>query len=339
MNRGKQMNYTIKDIANLAGVSKSTVSRVISESGYYSKEAHQSVLKAIEKLKYKPNGLARAMVSRRTNTIGVIMLFKNQPVMSHPFYGNMLDGILLAADHHRYSVYVTSEKEMSLQSTEDMIVKRVDGLILISRLRDEMIDFIENFNVPYVVVNGTTEKGNAVQIVNDDWKGGSMAADHLYDMGHRQFGVIAGPQDHRSHFLRMSSFCQRLQELGCSVAEENIGYSPTSGFDEGRTTFCNMWERSHSKPTAIFATNDMLALGAMREIYAAGIKIPEGIAIMGFDNIDFSNFSSPSLTTIHIEKKQMGYDAVGILNQLIEGNKVEIQRLDYEPRLIIRNST
>jgi DNA-binding LacI/PurR family transcriptional regulator len=333
------MKYTIKDIANLAGVSKSTVSRIISESGYTSREARQKVLKAIEELKYTPNGLARAMVSRRTNTIGVIILVQNDHVISHPFYGKILDGILLAADHHHYSVYVTTEKEMSLRSTEDMIEKRVEGLILVSRLREEMIDYIDNFKVPYIMVNGTVEKDHVIQIVNDDWKGGELAADHLYDIGHRRFGIIAGPQNHRSHFLRYSSFCQRLSERGCPIDEENIYYSPTSNFHEGRKAFWQIWGRSHPKPTAIFATNDMLALGAIREIYEAGIKIPDELAIMGFDDIDFSSISSPSLTTIHVEKKQMGYDAVAMLNRLIEKKKVEPQRLEFEPRLIIRGST
>jgi DNA-binding LacI/PurR family transcriptional regulator len=333
------MKYTIKDIANLAGVSKSTVSRIISESGYSSQEARQKVLKAIEELKYKPNGLARAMVSRRTNTIGVIILAQNDHVISHPFYGKILDGILLAADHHHYSIYVTTEKEMSLRSTEDMIVKRVDGLILVSRLQEEMIDYIDNFNVPYIMVNGTVEKEHVIQIVNDDWKGGGLAANHLYDIGHRRFGIIAGPQNHRSHFLRYSGFCQRLRERGIQIDEKNVYYSATSNFNEGRKAFCQMWERSHTKPTAIFATNDMLALGAMREIYEAGIKIPDELAIMGFDDIDFASISSPSLTTVHVEKKRMGYDAVAMLDRLIEKKEVAPRRLEFQPRLIIRGST
>jgi DNA-binding LacI/PurR family transcriptional regulator len=333
------MKYTIKDIANLAGVSKSTVSRIISESGYSSQEAQKKVHEAIEELKYKPNGLARAMVSRRTNTIGVIFLVESQPVISHPFFGKILDGILLAADNHHYSAYVTTEKEMSLRSTEEMIVKRVDGLILVSRLREEMIDYIEDFKVPYVMVNGALEKDHVIQIVNDDWKGGQLAADHLYDMGHRRIGIIAGPQSHRSHFLRYSGFCQRVSERGGRIDPGNVCYSPTSNFNEGKTAFYQMWERSHTKPTAIFATNDMLALGAMRGMYESGIKIPDELAIMGFDNIDFSEISSPSLTTVHIEKKQMGYDAVTMLNRLIERQEVNTQRLEYEPRLVIRNST
>lgn len=231
------MSYTINDIAERAGVSKSTVSRVITNSGYTSMETRQKVWKVIEELKYQPNGLARAMVSQQTNTIGVIIMANHYPVISHPFYGKVLDGILEAADHYRYSVIVTTEKEMSLSSTEDMIIKRVDGIILISRLQDEVIDFIDKYKVPYIMVNGTTEKQNVINIVNDDMQGGMLAADHLFQSGYRNIGVIVGPQEHRSHSFRYKGFSRRLKELGCQLNENMVDQTKNSKFESGREAF------------------------------------------------------------------------------------------------------
>ncbi|MDQ0199263.1 LacI family DNA-binding transcriptional regulator [Neobacillus ginsengisoli] len=334
------MSYTIKDIALQAGVSKSTVSRVISENGYTSKESREKVLKAIKEMQYKPNGVARAMVSQRTNNIGVIIYRQHHPIASHPFYGKILDAILMTAARLNYSVFVTTDKEMSLISADYMLEKRVDGLILISRLSQEVIGHIDQFNIPYLMVNGTMEKNDVIQIVNHDRKGGVMVADHLYQLGHKNFLVIAGPQEHRSHHLRLQGFLARMNELGCSINQEDIFYSPTSTYEDGYKGLSIIWEQfSIKKPTAIFATNDMLALGAMKALLEKGLKIPEDVAISGFDNIDFSNMFHPPLTTVKVDNMRMGEDAVLLLDQLIKKEQVPPERIEYEPQMIIRKST
>lgn len=334
------MSYTIKDIARLAGVSKSTVSRVISGKGYASKEAREKVLNAMKELQYKPNGVARAMVSQRTNNIGVIIYRQHHPIASHPFYGKILDAILMKSESFNYSVFVTTDQEMSTRSADFLLEKRVDGLILISRLSQEVISYIDHFNIPYLIINGTTEKDDVIQIVNHDRNGGRIAADHLYQLGHRRIFVIAGPQDHRSHYLRLQSFCERINELGGEVSEKDILYSPTSTFDDGYKGLSAIWDRFTSrKPTAIFATNDMLALGSMRVLLQKGWKVPDDIAVMGFDNIDQSKMSYPPLTTVHVEKMRMGEDAVVLLDRLIKKEHLDPLRIEYEPKLIIREST
>lgn len=334
------MSYTIIDIALRAGVSKSTVSRVISGNGYTSKEARKKVLQAIEELQYKPNGVARAMVSQRTNNIGVIIYRQHHPIASHPFYGKILDAILLKTESLGYSVFVTTDKEMSLKSADFMLEKRVDGLILISRLSQEVIGYIDNFKVPYLIVNGTTEKDDVIQIVNDDQKGGRLIAEHLYELGHRRIAVIAGPQEHRSHKLRFTSFCERINELGGEILKTDIYYSPTSTFDDGYKALTSHWNRfSQQTPTAVFATNDMLALGAMQVLLEKGFRIPDDIAVAGFDNIDYSRMSYPSLTTVDVEKMRMGEDAVILLDRLIKNEHVSPINIDYEPKLVIRKST
>jgi DNA-binding LacI/PurR family transcriptional regulator len=334
------LSYTILDIASRAGVSKSTVSRVISGKGFASQEAREKVLKAIEELQYKPNAVARAMVSQRTNNIGVIIYQQHYPVASHPFYGKILDAILMKAKSLDYSVFVTTDKEMSLKSADFMLEKRVDGLILISRLNQEVVGYIDKFNVPYVIVNGTIEKDDVIQIVIHDKKGGSFVADHLHQLGHRRIFVIAGPQDHRSHSLRFKGFSQRIRELGGEITMSDIYFSPASTFDDGYKGMSDIWDRFLSrKPTALFATNDMLAMGAMKFLLEKGLKIPNDIAVAGFDDIDYSNMFHPSLTTVHVDKVKMGEDAVVLLDQLIKKENVQPLKIEYEPQLVIREST
>lgn len=333
------MSVTIIDIARQVGVSKSTVSRVIAGTGYTSPETREKVLEAIKELQYKPNAVARAMVSQRTHNIGVIIYRQHLSIMSHPFYGKILDSILVTAESMNYSVFVSTDKDMSLRSADYMLEKRVDGLVLISRLSQEMIGYLDSFDVPYLMVNGTTENSSVLQLVNDDRKGGKMAADHLFELGHRDIGVIAGPQEHRSHHLRLESFCQRLRDRSCGISADHISYSPTSTFEDGKESFMAMWERSPIKPTAFYATNDMLALGAIRGILEKGLRIPQDISVIGSDNIDYASLANPPLTTIHIEKEKMGHDSIVMLDRIIQKQIVDPERIEYEPKLIVRSTT
>jgi LacI family transcriptional regulator len=334
------MTYTINEIAARAGVSKSTVSRVISNTGYTSQIAREKVLQVIEELQYKPNAVARAMVSQRTNNIGVIIYREHHPIASHPFYGKILDSILTAAGALDYSVFVTTDQEMSLRSADYMLEKRVDGLILISRLRQNVIDYIRNFKIPYIMVNGSTEDQDVIHIVNQDEVGGHKAAEYLYQLGHRKIFIIAGPQEHRSHHMRFNSFRAFMEQQGYIIETSSIYYSTASTFEKGYQAMAECMDSlMNDSYTAIFATNDMLALGAMKYLQERSVRIPEQIAIMGFDDIDFADMVTPSLTTIHVEKGQMGHESVMILDRLIKKQAVIPERIEYEPRLVVRQST
>ncbi|AKG33227.1 LacI family DNA-binding transcriptional regulator [Paenibacillus durus] len=333
------MGYNIKEIAALAGVSKSTVSRVISGSGYASQEARERVMKVIETLQYKPSAVARAMVAQRTHNIGVIIFREQQPIVSHPLYGKIVDAILMAAGAKGYSVFLTTDREMSLRSTDFMLEKRVDGLILISRLRQNVIDYVKSFDIPYLMVNGSTDDPEVVQIVSKDEEGGERAASYLYQLGHRKIFIIAGPQEHRSHNLRLKGFCSSMERLGNSGGLTVVS-SPESSADMGYRVMLENWDLFiNGAFTSLFATNDMLALGAMKLLAERSVRIPEQVAVMGFDDIDFASMYSPSLTTVRVEKEKMGQDAVWMLDRLIRKEDGLPKLNEYASELIIRQST
>lgn len=332
------MNYTIKDIASISGVSKSTVSRVISNTGYVSSDAREKVLLAIKKLQYKPNAVARAMVSRHTKNIGVIIYRHHHPIASHPFYGKILDAILEKASELGYSIFVMTDKEITSKSADFLLEKRVDGLILISRLNQELIDYFKSSQIPFVMVNGSSEDSEVIHIVNDDEKGGELAAEHMLSLGFTNISVIAGPQEHRSHFLRFQGLRKKYNHNGIALDEQQICYADSSQFEEGYKAFQVLWERSHNLQ-AIFATNDMMALGAIKAIYEKGLQVPNDVAVVGFDDIDYAAMSNPSLTTVHIAKTRMGHEAVVLLDQWIHGNTSQTKMQKFSPVLKIRNST
>ncbi|GGA44128.1 LacI family DNA-binding transcriptional regulator [Paenibacillus physcomitrellae] len=330
----------IKEIAQLSGVSKSTVSRVISGRGYTSQEARNKVLKVIQELQYKPNAVARAMVSQRTHNIGILIYRSHYPVVSHPFYGKILDAILAASAQMNYSVFVTTDQEMSFRSADFMLEKRVDGLILISRLEQNVIDHIGKFGVPYVMVNGSTDVSGVIHIVNRDQDGGREAARHLTGLGHRRIFMLAGPQSHRSHHLRLEGFRSYLNEQRLECSDSSIAYPEASTFEEGYRKMEENWEHFQGgQYTAVFGTNDMIALGAMKFLMEHSVKVPGQVAVMGFDDIETASILTPSLTTIKVDTEKMGRLACVMLDKLIRQEAVEDTAIELAPKLVIRSST
>ncbi|MFC0334975.1 LacI family DNA-binding transcriptional regulator [Paenibacillus sepulcri] len=334
------MSYNIKEIASMAGVSKSTASRVISGKGYASQEVRDRVLGVVEQLQYKPNAVARAMVAKRTNNIGVIVFREKQPIVSHPLYGKLIDSILLAAERRGYSVFLKTDQEMSVRSTDYMLEQRVDGLILISRLQKNVIDHVKKFNVPYLMVNGSTDDPDVIHLVSNDEVGGGRAAAYLHGLGHRKFFVIAGPQEHRSHNLRLKGFRLGLQQLGVDESDVSVIPSMESDFAHGCRLMNEHWETfNRGGYTVLFTTNDMLALGAMKVLLEKSVHIPGQVAVMGFDDIDFAAAYTPSLTTVKVDTDRMGHDAVDLLDRLIHQDQDLSKLYEYASEIMLRQST
>lgn len=368
-----KLSYSLRELAQLAGVSKSTASRVISGNGYASPDVRERVLKAAEELRYKPNAVARAMVAKRTYNIGVIVFRDKLPIVSHTLYGKIVDEILMAAEDLGYSIFLKTDREMSLRSMDYMLEQRVDGLILISRLRKNVIDYVKKFNIPYVMVNGSTEDPDVVHLVSNDEAGGERAAEHLYNQGHRRFFIVAGPGEHRSHSLRLSGFLNKLASLddreegmaekdrksdknddrsdsdaSAEVAIVNperisivtVAESLDSSFDSGARLMEARFEEFRSGSyTALFATNDMLALGAMKVLLECGMQVPEDVSVMGYDNTDLGGMYHPALTTVSVDAAGLGRDAVAILDRMIGGEQNVPRLIEYESEVIARRST
>jgi len=366
-----KLSYSLRELAQLAGVSKSTASRVISGNGYASPDVRERVLKAAEELRYKPNAVARAMVAKRTYNIGVIVFRDKLPIVSHTLYGKIVDEILMAAENLGYSIFLKTDREMSLRSMDYMLEQRVDGLILISRLRKNVIDYVKKFNIPYIMVNGSTEDPDVVHLVSNDEAGGERAAEHLYDQGHRGFFIVAGPVEHRSHSLRLSGFLNKLGRLDDrkrTIAEEDkqsgqgsdgivdetstkaedasrisivtVAESPDSSFDSGVRLMEEQYEEFRSGGyTALFATNDMLALGAMKVLLENGVHVPDDVSVMGYDNTDLGGMYHPALTTVSVDAAGLGRDAVAILDRMIGGQENVPRLIEYESEVIARRST
>lgn len=331
------MDTTIHDIARLAGVSKSTVSRALSDSGLVSEKTRQKVLKSAELLNYKPNAIARAMVTKKTGNIGFVIYQKHKPVISHPFYSHILESIVDETNLIGYNLFISSDQDIRISSGEILMQKKVDGVILASRVDKKIVVNFRKQGIPVVLINNIVDLDDVFCIVNDDFNGAMEAVEHLIGKGHRKIGILCGPLEHISYSQRYNGYINALKKYEINLDYQLIKITDSTlqhGYDamEAILAVGNI-------PTAVFCTNDMMAIGAMKAIKHAGYKIPEDIAVAGFDDIEFSSLVEPALTTVFSDKAAIGKTAVEKLKRMIDNQPVEQFIVKQKTKLVIREST
>jgi len=334
----------IKDVAKLADVSTTTVSHVINRTRYVSDELTERVKKVMKELNYRPNALASGLRSGKTRSIGLII-----PDISNQFFAEISRKIEDKGFEHGYSVILCNsddDKSKEKNYIDVLVTKQVDGIIFISSGKDsDNLGKTLEFNVPIVVVDRDIQAIDADIVLVNNKSGGLIATRYLIELGHRRFACIAGPSPITPSAMRIAGYKQALREASIPIDTDLI-ISGDYRFSSGEKAMRELLSIPHS-PTAVFASNDMMALGAYKAVYNSGLKIPDDISIIGFDNIPLSQVMYPALTTIGQPIQEMAELAV---NQLVERMKFQDQRiklLEEEPNfrhvvleteLIIRNS-
>lgn len=328
---------SIFDISRIAGVSKSTVSRVLSGTGSFSEDVAQKVWEVAAQLHYRPNHLARAMKTKQTQIIGVVVYRKHMPIISHPFYAPILDSIAHELKNHRYGILLIPDSDVSIDSGEWLMKHQVDGLVLLSQITRDLIDYFKGSSIPFVLVNNSDLVNDVNSVVNDDYQGALVATEHLLDQGYQRIAVIAGPAHHRSYRLRLQGFRDALAQRGLTVLPEHI-HSGDSQLETG-TAAARCFITQSMRPQAIFACNDMMAIGALRELYAHHIQVPRDMALVGFDDIDYARLTTPALTTVRVDKGEMGRIAVRKLLAMLHNDADPPTGIVLAPKLIVRESS
>lgn len=331
---------TIKDIARLAGVSHTTVSRALNDKSRIRSETKEKILSIARELKYQPNFVARSLVIKRTKTIGLVIT-----TIANPFYNELAQGIEATARALGYNIVLCSTQ--SDLSTEEQYIdmlrsKGVDGILFTSaHLHDPNIVALAEEDFPIVLVNRRTYEAMVREKVDyvgvDNVLGGFLAVEHLIKLGHERIGLIGGSSESSVGLERLEGGRRALQRYGI---EENPTYLlegdflKSSGYDGGKR-FLEMTP----PPTAIFAANDYMALGACQAVLEKGSRVPEDMAVVGFNDIEFTAQKGVELTTIGQKKYEMGALAVKMLVERIEGERVGPAReIILEPELIIRKT-
>jgi LacI family transcriptional regulator len=331
---------TIKDIARMANVSHTTVSRALNNKSRIRNETKEKILSIARELNYQPNFIARSLVMKRTKTLGLVIT-----TIANPFYIELAQGIEATAIGLGYNIILCStHSDLSIEKQYiDMLrSKGVDGIILTSaHMGDPNILVLAEEDFPIVLVNRRTyhpmvkEKVDYVGVNNI--LGGFLAVEHLIKLGHKRIGVIGGSSESSVGFERLEGGkralkAYNLEEMGDYFLEGD--FLKGSGYSGGKQ-FLKMFE----PPTGIFATNDYMALGVYQAMVEEGLRIPEEMALIGFNDIEFTAMKGIELTTIGQKKYEMGTIAVKALVEKIEGRKAgPSEEIILEPELIIRKT-
>ena len=329
------MNPTIKDVANLAGVHPSTVSRVINNDSRISEKTKNKVLFVINKLGYTPNAIARGLKTKRTYTLGMLI-----PDITNPFFAEIARGAEDAANANGFNIILCNTDDKLKKERiylEILKGKRVDGLILgTAHIKDKSILELEKKKFPYMLVSRNIEGLDKNCIIVDDVAGGIMATEYLIKLGYRKIAHITGPLKVRGSINRLEGYKLALEKHQIEYKEELVeeGDFRINGGYQAMKKFLKL----SMPPTAIFAANDLLALGAMQVIQKKKYHIPEDFCIIGFDDIRLASFVYPPLTTIRQPMLEMGALAVKMLLRIIEEGEFNQRKIVLKSKLIIRES-
>jgi len=329
------MNTTIKDVAKLAEVHPSTVSRVINDDSRISEKTKNKVLLIIKKLGYTPNAIARGLKIKRTYTLGMLI-----PDITNPFFAEIARGVEDTANKNNYNVILcNTDDKLKKERTylEILKGKRVDGLILgTAHIKDKSILELEKKKFPYILVSRNIEKLNKNCIIIDDIEGGMMATEYLINLGYRRIAHITGPLKTRSALNRLKGYKLALKKYNIKYMDELVeeGDFRIKGGYQAMKKFLKLLDL----PRAIFAANDLLALGAMQAIQKKNLHIPEDFSVVGFNDIKLASFVYPTLTTIRQPMLEMGELAVKMLLRIIEEGEFNQRKILLKSKLIIRES-
>ncbi|EOW9237615.1 substrate-binding domain-containing protein [Vibrio cholerae] len=327
---------TMKDIARLAGVSTSTVSHVINKSRFVSDEIAERVNNAAQQLNYAPSALARSLKMNRTKTIGMLVT-----TSTNPFFGEVVKGVERSCYHQGYNLILCNtegDNQRMKASINTLLQKRVDGLLLMcSTLEGERLDVFDRYpDIPIVVMDWGPILFASDKIQDNSLQGGYMAAKHLIECGHKEIGCITGPLIRHQAQMRYEAYKRALAEAGIAI---NPDWIVESDFEceGGYQAFEKLYERG-KLPSALFVSNDMMAMGVIQAASQRGLRVPDDLSLIGYDDVHIAKFMTPALTTIHQPKYRLGKAAVDTLLYRLENPDTTAQVVQLEPTLVVRNS-
>ena len=332
------MVVTIKQVAQHAGVSRATVSRVLNDHPKVDPELRARVLASVAALNYQPNAVARSLRRQQTRTIGLIV-----PDNRNPFFAEIASGIEEFCYEANHSVYLCNSADDDAKEIEychNLYQQRVAGVAMsITGTTAEGIRYLQAKGMPIVLFDRSYPNVEADSVQCDHYLGACSATEYLIGMGHRVFGLVIGRRRHPPVRDRLQACIDTLHKYGCeldpALIYETQGYEYEGGYAAASHLF-----GQRQRPTAIFAFNDTLAIGVLRYALANGIGVPGDLSIVGVDNIPLSSFVSPALTTVAQPLNELGRTAARLLLDRVQGHATEASVHHVLPtELIIREST
>lgn len=331
-------SITIKDIARMLGISKSTVSRALTEHSDVNAETREKVREIASRLDYQPNAIAQNLKQQRTNTLGVII-----PETVNRFFSKAVGGIQKVASQSGYNVMICQSNEsyvMEKSNIKSLMASHVDGLLIsVSHETDrsDHFDTVLQKKIPLVFFDRVFETLNASQVSTDNYEISFEAVEHLIGQGCKKIAVVAGPQHLFNSRRRFEGYTDALKKHNIPVRESYIVRSDFR--NENVESYTRYFINLSQRPDAVMAINDMAAIEMMHIFKKNGLRIPEDIAVLGFNNEHVGKWVEPSLTSIDLPAFDMGTVAAEVLLDQIKHGHMTVQKRLIKSQLIIREST
>lgn len=330
------MSKTIRDVAKMANVSPSTVSRVISDNPKISEETKIRVRKAMEELHYQPNQIARSLTNKSTHTLGLLLPGSDEDFLNNPFFVQALRGISSFAKKKGYYILITHAEKNEDECTvlNQLIGSRwVDGIILPTvKDNDPRIKFLESREHPFVVIGRPDDDKNTLWVDNDNVNAMFNVVDILIKKGYRTIAFIGGADEFKVTKDRLLGYLKALEANGIPVNLDLIeerDYTESAAYDATYSIF------TKSSPDAVVTTDDLIAFGVQRAL----IELDKAnVALVGFNNTALTQYKSPSITSVDINSEKLGMFAVKLLISQIEGDDLETNCYIIDTKLIYRDS-
>jgi LacI family transcriptional regulator len=330
---------TLRDVARVAGVHPATVSRALNEEtrALVNEETARRVLKAAEKLGYRPNPIARGLKTNRSYTIGVLI-----PDLTNPLFPPILRGIEDRLETAGYTPLVANtdnDPERELLDSQTMRARQVDGIIAATARRDHHLhDALLEAGIELVLVNRRQEQLPVSSATADDRMGMRLAVEHLLSLGHTRIAHLAGPLDYSTGLDRHDSFLETMRAAGIEPEPELILVAEAFTESEG-ARLCGQLLADGHELTAVAAANDLLALGCYDVLAERGLRCPDDISVMGFNDMPFADRFNPPLSTIHIPHYEIGKAAGELMLDRLQDGDSPPREVRLEPHLVAREST
>ncbi len=325
---------TIKDIAKLANVSHTTVSRALNNSPLIKEPTKKKILEIAAQMNYTPNFNAKSLVKQKSYTIGLFYTSISNGT-SPSFFADTLKGVNSVISQE-YNLFVRGIDDYSDYSSIGR--QRYDGILLMSQSVNDnaFIYHVMEKNIPFVVLNRDIEEKNIINILSDDKEGARQAVEYLIEHGHSDIAIIEGKQGFKSSQQRKEGYISALIQHGIQIRSE---YSASGDYDmESGYRAMEQLLSLNTRPTAVFCSNDDMAIGAMNAIFANELKVPDDVSVVGFDDIGFAQYTMPRLSTVKRPVEQISVEGAKKLLSLLNGNEQRKEKILANTELMIRDS-
>jgi LacI family transcriptional regulator len=338
------MKLTIKEIAKMANVTTTTVSRVINNKPDVKPETRELITRLIKKYNFQPNVFAKGISSQKSNCIALVIPHKESFILMNPFYSEFIRGISSEFNKRGYFLLFCYVNQKDCQNTEEYLVnifiqKRVDGFILLtpSQSSGKIVDSLKKAGAPFVLTcKMIGQLSDFVYVDSDNYQGARLATEHLIALGHRKIALINGTEILKSSEERFESYYETLLKHNIPF-DDSLVKTGGSTLESGYVAM-NELLNSKNRPTAVFIVADVMAMGAIRAIWEGKLRIPEDISIVGFDDIPEAEYMNPPLTTIRQPTFDKGKKAANLIIRLLD-KKMNVKSVTFGVELVVRNST